>query len=274
VKTQSTATAARALEPQLEQQVRALERAQRTQLHWRAQMAAEIAHDLNNYLAILSGNAELLMMQMDDDIPAPARKCLDNMRRALGQLGVMADAFLKSRSQTDQAERVDLGGFLAFQTLFFKPQKWFQKIVLETRCANPLPVVACRAGELQLILFNILLNAAEALNHPDVTGSTITLCAEPGNDRETVCLSIADDGPGIPDPMLSGIFTRAVTTHGERRGLGLILAGQLAVRSGGELSISNHSPHGVEVRLSLPVAPQTTPVRTAIPAGISPDLEP
>jgi signal transduction histidine kinase len=107
-----------------------------------------------------------------------------------------------------------------------------------------------RPGSLQQVLFNILLNAAQAM---DGGGRIFVRAAQDGDGR--LELEIRDTGPGIAPEHLPHVFEPFFTTKpaGEGTGLGLAISDEIAHELGGALSVSNHPEGGARFELVLPL---------------------
>jgi C4-dicarboxylate-specific signal transduction histidine kinase len=110
--------------------------------------------------------------------------------------------------------------------------------------------VLARPGSLQQVLFNILLNAAQAM---DGNGRIFIRAAPDGDGR--LELEIRDSGPGISPEHLPHVFEPFFTTKpaGEGTGLGLAISDEIAHELGGALSVSNHPEGGARFALVLPL---------------------
>jgi signal transduction histidine kinase len=125
-----------------------------------------------------------------------------------------------------------------------------ERITLDLRLnapsAFPFP-----SGEMEHILMNLLDNALHAVCQSDVGGRRITVktWCEPG----WVCLSVADNGPGVPEHLQDKIFDLSQSSKPEGMGLGLWLARYLVERHGGQLGLTPASTTGACFNIKLPL---------------------
>jgi signal transduction histidine kinase len=107
-------------------------------------------------------------------------------------------------------------------------------------------------GQIDQVLMNLLTNAAQAIGEK---GGTISLAARNQDDR--VLLTIADDGPGIPQDVLPRIFDPFFTTKdvGEGSGLGLSIVHGIIERHGGHIDVASHPGQGTKFSISFPLPP-------------------
>jgi hypothetical protein len=124
-----------------------------------------------------------------------------------------------------------------------------------------LPLVDCYPGQLNQVFMNLLSNAIDALDESIVNGqlsvATPTICirSEVINDN-WMRISIADNGVGIPQAILSKLFDPFFTTKtvGKGTGLGLSISYQIVVdRHNGKLSCNSTLGEGAEFVIEIPI---------------------
>lgn len=209
------------------------------------QVAAGVAHELNNPLSVILGYTKLLRAESNTNadelriIDDEARQCqrivqelLDLARPHRLEVGPV-DLAILAREAVD---RLDDAGALRDRNV---------EIV-----ANAPVVVPADAGRLRQVIANIVINAAEATAP---TGKII-IDASAGADAAT--LTIADDGPGIASNLLAQIFDPFVTTKPHGTGLGLAIAQAIVEAHGGRISVASSPETGTCVSLQLPVSPR------------------
>jgi len=113
--------------------------------------------------------------------------------------------------------------------------------------ASPGALVLARAGEIEQIVFNILLNAAQAMDG----AGRIDIEAESGDG---IRIRVRDSGPGIADEHLEHVFEPFFTTKqpGQGTGLGLAIASEIAHELGGAIRASNRRGGGACFDITLP----------------------
>jgi signal transduction histidine kinase len=207
------------------------------------QVAAGVAHELNNPLSVILGYAKLLRAEPGTDadelriIEDEARLCqrivqelLDLARPHRLEIG-QVDLAMIAREAVDRLE--DAGALRDHR--------------VHVLAAHPI-LVSADAGKLRQVIANVVVNAAEAI---EATG-TITIDATRTAHRAT--LTIADDGPGIAPAVRDQIFEPFVTTKPRGTGLGLAIAYAIVDAHGGSIAISSSPESGTLVSLQLPVS--------------------
>jgi two-component system NtrC family sensor kinase len=114
----------------------------------------------------------------------------------------------------------------------------------------PLPEIECLASQLNQVVMNLVINAAQAIG-PE--RGTITISN--GVEGESIWLEVADNGCGIAPDALQNIFDPFFTTKpvGEGTGLGLSLSYGIVKKHHGEISVSSELGKGTTFRVVLPI---------------------
>jgi PAS domain S-box-containing protein len=222
----------------------------RERLATKGEMAGEIAHEINNYLA---GNVELLTMRLAAGMTPPVEKPLRNIREAVEQIGLFADGLLRSRHPAGQQTTIDLNDFLRYQITFLRPQKRLKRIRIQPQWDETLPALECDPAELQQVFYNLLLNAADALADSGPEKSTVYVTTHHCPDDKTAQLIVADDGPGISPAVLPRLFRERVTTKPAGHGFGLQTVGRIIREHHGTIVAQERSGGGAQFVITLPL---------------------
>ncbi|MFZ4287863.1 sensor histidine kinase [Variovorax sp. HJSM1_2] len=221
------------------------------------ELAAGMAHELNQPLTAVLANTQAASRLLNDDPPE-----LDTVRSAMAQAIEQARRAASVVGRLRRAvERPDLSG----QLQPVKLQDAVREVLylLEPECtrrgvtpqvqspAADVHVLADRVA-LEQIAHNLLMNALQALEQTPASERTLSVTIAATEGQGT--LSVQDSGPGIPADVLPRIFEPFFSTRSGGLGLGLNLCESLAGNMGGTLLASNVSPHGAALQLSLPLA--------------------
>ena len=230
----------------------ALRRAQK--MESLGQLTGGVAHDFNNLLAVMSGGVQLLERQID---PAQRARIVAGMRQAVKRGAALTRHLLAfSRQRPANPEAIDIARHIdGMQEILARSLRG--DIRLQTHFEGGLWPVEVDAGEFELAIINICINARDAIAGEGTI--SITACNRfgfsfGGMQGDLVELSIADNGAGIPADYLSRVFDPFFTTKdiGKGSGLGLAQVYGFVKQSAGHVDIQSEPGKGTTVRLFLP----------------------
>jgi two-component system NtrC family sensor kinase len=230
------------------------------------QLSASVAHEINNPIAgVLNLSMLLQRMLKDDGVPVNRieefRKYLTQVTSETTRVGrIVSDLLAFSRRSKPQRAPADLNK-IARMTLSLAQHKLkLSNVEVETELAEDLPAVPCDQSQLQQVVLNLLLNAAEATHGKEHGRVVVSTSASGGYVR----LVVADNGEGIAPENLAKIFHPFFTTKPEGKGVGLGLAVSYGIveAHGGELEVSSQVGEGATFTVSLPLQP---PARAELP---------
>ncbi|MGI9225582.1 MAG: hybrid sensor histidine kinase/response regulator [Woeseiaceae bacterium] len=226
-------------------------------------MLAEVAHELNNPLAVVTAQAELLSETAADEktrerahkILRPAKRCASIVRKFLSL----------ARQRKIEKSVLDVRRLIGESVEMLNYQFAKRNIRVKTEIDPDVARIWGDGAQLGQVLINILINAQQSLAGAD-GDKEISICAGPGKGVESVAISVTDTGPGIPAEIRHKIFDHFFTTKPDGRGTGLGLAYCKSVveAHGGTIAARYVRPHGAEFVIELPStarAEESTPAR-------------
>ena len=254
------------------------------------QLTGGVAHDVNNLLTVVLGNLELLAMRAEDRLAGIAESEADGrFDVTLAEAGVRAGdsasqlmhrllAF--SRRQPVAPQVVAVGDLLrSLQPLMRRTMS--EQVSLRMHWPAGLWHTLVDQAELESAILNLSLNAQDAMPG----GGTLTIeasnvvvdrvyAAGVGLDRtgDTIMISVADTGTGMPKEVMARAFEPFFTTKalGKGTGLGLSMVCGFVRQSGGQVLIDSEPGQGTVVRIYLPRALPPAPVVPALArAGVA-----
>jgi len=213
-------------------------------------------------LAKLFAGYNLSRMLKQDGVP-PER--LEEFRKYLGQVTsetarvgrIVSDLLAFSRRSKPQRAPADLNRVVRSTLSLVQHKLKLSNIEVETRFAEDLPAVSCDAPQIQQVVLNLLLNAAEATQ----TKPARRVVVETSSAEGLVILNIVDNGEGIAPENLSKVFDPFFTTKSEGKGVGLGLAVSYGIvqAHGGDIEVRSQPGAGTTFTVWLPIE-QTTPL--------------
>ncbi len=216
-------------------------------------LAAGVAHEINNPLAIINEKAGLLrdLVEANPDTPNQGRllATVESVLRSVQRCKTITHRLLGFARHMDiQTETIDLEGLLREVLGFLEKEAEYRNLSVSFRVAEGVPTVISDRGQLQQVFLNILNNAFAAVTD----GGDIAIEIAPEND-DVVAVTIADDGIGIPREHLERIFEPFFTTkEGSGTGLGLSITYGIVKKLGGDIRVASEVGHGTRFTVLLP----------------------
>lgn len=216
-------------------------------------LASGLAHDFNNVLAIILGYAQQRNRLAASGGEPALVSALEGVELAARRAMAVSRKLLNfSRLDIAQPETFDAGAALhELQPMLRQLLGPRIRLLLE-RPEVPLPVHMDK-GNFELTILNIAGNSRDALPG----NGTFRLAVSREDTTGTLTLTLSDNGPGIPEPVRTRIFTPFFTTKssGEGTGLGLSVVRDIVVEAGGEIGIQCPPAGGTSIQITLPLAP-------------------
>lgn len=233
------------------------------------ELAAGVAHELNNPMAYVVMNLELLRSAVeareDASLREPLAEALDGIRR-MQEIALELRTFAGA-DDADVAEPVAVDGAVESAVSITRNQ-FRHRAAVHREIETGLAVYA-REGQLVQVLVNVLANAADAI--PDDGAEHRITIAVRAIDGGRVEIAVSDTGAGIPPEILPRLFDPFATTkaRGQGSGLGLAISRRIVDRFGGHISAENLPAGGAKITLTLPGAPPVVRASRAVASRIS-----
>jgi two-component system, NtrC family, sensor kinase len=219
-------------------------------------LAAGVAHEINNPLAGILTFSMLALEDVDDD--HPLKPSLEVIVKQTLRCRETVKGLLDFARQSSAAPSIiDVNSVVDKTLLLLENQTIFQNIKTVRNFEQNVPQVYIDPGELQQVVVNIVINAADAMEESGV----LTIDTRSALQTHEVMIKISDTGKGIPDDILPLIFEPFFTTKkvGKGTGLGLSIVHGIITRAGGKIEVSS-SPKGTIFTIRLPIAPKENKV--------------
>lgn len=218
-------------------------------------MAANVAHEINNPLAIINEKAGLIkdlfvlkkQYAADEKLIALVDSVIASVRRA-GKITKRLLTF--ARNLEASIEKIVIGEVIDEVLSFVEKEAALRNIGIKVTLAEGTPVIESDRGKLQQIFLNIINNALAAV----ADGGGLTIGVEP-EGAEAVRLRFVDDGCGIPPEELPRIFEPFFSTKSGQggTGLGLSITYNLVQEIGGTIQVSSQVGVGTSFTIILPL---------------------
>jgi signal transduction histidine kinase len=226
------------------------------------QLAAGIAHEINNPMAYVRANLGMLREEWaalsdlarksswPEEALARIADCEELIDESLEgvdrTVSIVRDVREFSHANEISAERVDPNDLVEGALRVATPHQ--PAAVVLDRTYGDLPEIDCRPGQLSQVFLNLIVNAYQAISR----GGTLRVSTEVIGSN--VVISFEDDGPGIPPEATHRLFDPFFTTKptGEGTGLGLFVSYEIVRNHGGEIRVESPSAGGTRFDVVLP----------------------
>jgi two-component system NtrC family sensor kinase len=233
---------------------------QRDRLASLGQLSATVAHEINNPVSGVL-NLAMLMQRIlgEDGVPreriAEFRRYLAQIVTETGRVGrIVQDLLAFSRRSKSQRAPADLNSVVTSVLNLVSHKLNLMNVKAELRLSPTLPRIDCDASQMQQVLLNLVINAAEASQGRNP--GTVRISTAASQSRGEVEIRIEDNGEGIPADNLGKIFEPFFTTKGESKGTGLGLAVVYGVveEHAGDIDVESTVGSGTVFTVRLPLS--------------------
>lgn len=220
-------------------------------------LAAGVAHEINNPMAIVDQKAGLLkdlielnpgvsekdkLLNLTDSIIGSVDRCKTITHRLLGF----------ARRMEVHYEMLDVNKIIKEVLGFLEKEALYRKILLNLKLADNLPAIPADKGQLQQVFLNIVTNSFAAVSD----GGNITISTRQENE-DRIAVSIQDDGCGMSPDTISHIFEPFFSTKkGSGTGLGLSITYGIVKKLGGDIKVDSKKDVGTTFTILLNIHQQ------------------
>jgi len=208
-------------------------------------MAAEIGHELNNYLTVLMGYTRMLFRDLADakfdEIKSRIGESLETMKRF--SRGLLDFATLETKKRPN-----DINHIITELMKYVQPLSRFQHVKFVTNLGQ-LPIAQVDEGQLQQVLLNLYGNAADVAPKVTITTGTKYVLEE-----HKIIITVRDDGPGMPEEVKEKIFKMKITTKEKGHGYGLSICKKIVENHQGTIEIETPPDGGTRFVITLPLS--------------------
>jgi PAS domain S-box-containing protein len=223
------------------------------------QLTASIAHEVNQPVAATVTNADAALRWLGAQPPdlAEARQALDRIikdgKRAGDVLGRIRALIKKMPPRKD---RLDINESILEVIALTRNELLRSRITLRTELAEGLPLVDGDRIQLQQVMLNLIINAAEAMS--SVSDGPRELRINTARDAaNSVLVAVRDSGPGLEPQSSDRLFDAFYTTKPGGMGMGLSICRSIIEAHGGKIWATANVPQGAIFQFTLPAPPET-----------------
>jgi PAS domain S-box-containing protein len=244
-------------------------------------MAAGVAHEINNPLAVVVGNGEFVLEHLSRPTPAPAsgalaleahelstQEAISAQRELVSAASriarIVADLRDFARPTPEPSASVDVRDAIEW-ALRSTAHEFRHRARLSTKLEK-VPLIEGDETRLGQIFVNLLINAAQAIAPGNVEGNEVVVATRT-DEGGGVVVDVSDTGGGVPPEVLSRMFDPFFTTkaYGVGTGLGLSICKGIVASMGGEISVDSRVGEGTSFHLKFPASVKQELVPSAHP---------
>jgi signal transduction histidine kinase len=231
---------------------------QNNQLASIGQLAAGVAHEINNPLALINETAgyvkDLFVIKKQYSTDDELLENIDYILEAVERCGTITRQLLGFARKFDvKIQRVNLKEVISDVLVFHNKEAEYRNVNVFVDIPKDIPEIETDRGKLQQVLLNLVNNAFQAVDN----GCNLDIIASPEGANK-VNITISDNGCGMPEENLTKIFEPFFTTkeRGKGTGLGLTITYGLVKKLHGNISVESRESEGTTFIITLPIQMQ------------------
>ncbi len=216
------------------------------------ELAAGVAHEINNPLTAIMGYAQLLAAR--DDIPEHIKLDLDKIfNQSQRAARIVQNLLTFARSYALEKKVIDINELILKSLELRSYEHKVGNIEIVVDLHPGLPGISADENQIQQVILNIIINAEQAITSKKRGGK---IKVTTGLEDSMVKIIVADDGPGIPRGMLERLFDPFFTTKevGQGTGLGLSVCHGIVTKHGGRIYADSVEGQGATFIVELPAS--------------------
>lgn len=210
------------------------------------QLAARIAHDLRNPLAIIQNSSKLLKLRLDGKLDIKSQQQLERIDRAIFRMSHQLEDVMDF-VKMPQLKKRDYSLSLIIQDVV-------DRVTIPSNITIHPPqkdhLVYCDPEKMEIVFVNLFVNSIQAIG--DKKGDINISIDDDALDKDSVEIRIKDNGCGIPNEIVSKIFDPLFTTKQVGTGLGLSSCKNIIDQHGGIISATDHLGEGATFSIKIP----------------------
>jgi two-component system NtrC family sensor kinase len=221
------------------------------------ELAAGIAHEINNPVAIMVEEAGWIEDLLEEEDLKGAEN-LEEFTRALQQIKNQGSRCKQithkllsfARKTESRIQELDIHEFVEEMVSLSSQRAKYSKVAIDVSLPSSLPTLRVSLAEMQQVFLNLINNALDAM---EKEGGTLDITVQ--REDNLVVFYVADTGPGIPEANLERIFDPFFTTKpvGKGTGLGLSICYGIIKKMGGEIEVRSVVGAGTTFRVEIPL---------------------
>lgn len=224
-------------------------------MHSMGEIVNSLAHELNQPLTVVSTFAQLALSQLkaNNYITADLTHFLQQIVRQTQHAGLIIQRIRNcTHSERLLLEAVDFNAVVANAIELSSYEQFSSRPKLQFFSIDKLPPIEVDKTQIKQVIINLIRNSIEAMEEANTPHPVITVRLKM-LDAQTLNVSIADNGPGIPEKLRTSIWEAYFSTKKEGMGMGLAICRNIVEAHGGHLYVSTSNQTGACFEFTLPI---------------------
>jgi PAS domain S-box-containing protein len=221
------------------------------------QLAASIAHEVNQPITATVTNAEAGLSWLAAQPPnlEQVRQSLDGIvNDGLRAGDVIGRIRALVRKEPQQRVALDINAVVVEVVALTRIEIARNRVMVRTLLAEALPPIQADRVQLQQVILNLIMNAIEAMSAMD-DGKRELLISTFRDASNSLSVSVRDSGPGLDPKTMDRMFDAFFTTKSKGMGMGLAICHSIIETHGGRMWAGANEPRGATFQFTLPLAP-------------------
>ena len=222
------------------------------------EMAAGLAHEVNQPLAAIVGYADGCLTGLETD--SLTRDGVNAALKKISESGQRAGAIIHRlrtlvTKRTPRCAAISVNDAIQQVLALIVSDLRQSQVELQVNLSDDLPPVLADSIQIQQVVLNIVRNSLDAMSQTNAGDTRILIVRTSASGNQVVRVDVRDTGPGFPAAQLDRVFEPFLTTKADGLGMGLSISRSLVEANGGELWLADNSADGATFSFALPVDP-------------------
>ena len=213
-------------------------------------MAASIAHELNNYLALILGGIDLARMHLERTGESATMGLLEKLKNHAVAMSRFTAGLTDAGRLASGRKETNLNDIVREVVGFARLQRRYNGISIIMTLADEMPRATLDPDQIAQLLMNLLNNSADAIREKKVREGLISLTTE--WDSSHTCIQVTDNGTGMPEDLQQKLFKDGFTTKKDGHGFGMVTCGRILSQHDARHSVSSRLGDGTTIRITFP----------------------
>ena len=217
----------------------------------RGMMASSIAHELNNFLAMILGGVQLAQHALGAEHTDNLTSALTKLEQNVGRMERFTAGLMDLARLKTQKTNCNLNTIISDVLSFVLVQKRFTYLNVLTDLEQSLPEINADEDQVSQLILNLLNNAADAIKEAKRKQGVIAVQTFVNGGQ--VCLSIRDNGPGIDPAIKDRLFSERLSTKDTGHGFGLVTCAKIIKNHDGNVEVDSTPSVGSTFTIRFPL---------------------